>query len=173
MGKCIAYIYEKLYKKTAPTYVYEYSVWDVIFKPIRKWLTNTVAAGCPFNCVRIFIYRICGFSIGKHTHIGMHCYLDDHCYSLIQIGNHVTISYGVYFSCHGAKQEHAPIIVKDGVYIGMRANLISNNRDKTQNGIIIGENAVVGSSALVNCNVDDNATAIGIPCKIIMKEGKQ
>ena len=89
--KHLKWVYEKVYQKKAP-YYYDYSVGTVIMKPIRKWLTNVIAANCPFNCVRIFIYRRCGFKIGKHTFIGMRCYLDDMCYDLMEIGNHVTIS---------------------------------------------------------------------------------
>lgn len=171
MGKIVASVYEKLYKRPAPEYVRRYSVWHVIMIPIRKWLTNSVAAHCPFNGIRVLIYRICGFKIGKKTHIGMRCYLDDHCHKLIEIGSHVTISYGVYFACHGAKQEHYPIKIEDGAYVGMRASIISKNRDKTQNGVIIGKDAVVGACALVNCHVPEGATAIGVPCKIIENGG--
>ena len=113
--RLLKFIYEKIYNRPAP-YYYNYSLKTVFFKPIRKWLTNTVAANCPFNCVRIAIYRMCGFKIGKNTFIGMKCYLDDMCYDLLKIGNHVTISYGVYFACHGKGQEHLPITVDDGAY---------------------------------------------------------
>ena len=89
--KCI---YENITGKEAP-YYYDYSFFTVINKPFRKWLTNVVASNCPFNNIRILIYRLCGFKIGRHTFIGMHCYLDDTCYELLEIGNNVAISYGI------------------------------------------------------------------------------
>lgn len=46
-------LYEKRTGKPAP-YYYNYNLLTVIAKPIRKWLTNVVAANCPFNCIRIF-----------------------------------------------------------------------------------------------------------------------
>ena len=95
--KLLKFIYEKTHHKPAP-YYYNYSIIKIIAKPIRKWLTNVVAANCPFNCIRIAIYRICGFKIGKGTFIGMRCYLDDMCYDLLKIGSNVTISYGVFFA---------------------------------------------------------------------------
>lgn len=128
-------IYEKTHNKPAP-YYYNYSLGTIIFKPIRKWLTNTVAANCPFNCIRIAIYRMCGFKIGKGTFIGMKCYLDDMCYDLLKIGNNVTISYGVFFACHGRNQGHYPITIDDGAYIGMRANIISKNVKTSGGGYI-------------------------------------
>lgn len=159
-------IYEKTHNKPAP-YYYNYSLRTIIFKPIRKWLTNVVAANCPFNCIRIAIYRMCGFKIGKGTFIGMRCYLDDMCYDMLKIGNNVIISYGVFFACHGRNQGHNPIVICDQAYIGMRANIISKNTDGDCKGVTIGKHAVVGACALVNKDVPPNTTAVGIPCRII------
>jgi serine O-acetyltransferase len=94
----------------------------------------------------------------------MKCYLDDLCYDKITIEDNVVISYGVYFSCHGRKQAHTTIIIKKGAYIGMRANIISG-----KNGVIIGENAIIGTGSLVNKNVPDNVTAVGVPIRILEK----
>lgn len=159
-------IYEKSHNRPAP-YYYNYSLKTVFFKPIRKWLTNTVAANCPFNCIRIATYRMCGFKIGKGTFIGMKCYLDDMCYDLLRIGDHVTISYGVYFACHGKGQEHLPIIIDDGAYIGMRASIISKNVKISGSGVHIYSHATVGACTLVNQDVPESTTAVGIPCRII------
>ena len=142
----------------------------IIKKPVRKYFTNVVAANCPFNCVRIFVYRLCGFKIGKNCFIGMRCYLDDMCYNLLTIGNNVTISYGVFFACHGKNQGHMPIIIEDGAYIGMRSNIISKpsqNENSEVGGVKIGKNSIVGACTLVNKSVPDGATAVGVPCRII------
>lgn len=160
--------YKKIKKEEAP-YYYSYSIWTIIWKPIRKWLTNVVAANCPFNCIRIAIYRLCGFKIGKKTFIGMRCYLDDMCYDLLSIGANCIISYGVFFACHGRNQEHLPISVEDGAYIGMRSSVISKNADKSIRGVTIGRNAVVGACSLVNRDVPSGATVVGAPCHIVSK----
>ena len=163
--RLLKFIYEKIHDKPAP-YYYNYSVRTILFKPIRKWLTNTVAADCPFNCVRIAIYRFCGFEIGKGTFIGMKCYLDDMCHDLLKIGENVTISYGVYFACHGRGQKHLPITIDNKAYIGMRASIISKN-GKNPQGVHIYPHAIVGACALVNQDVPEDATAVGVPCRII------
>ncbi len=157
-------VYEKVYHKKAP-YYYDYSLGTILMKPIRKWLTNVAAANCPFNCIRIFIYRRCGFKIGKSVFIGMRCYLDDMCYDLMTIGDHVTISYGVYFACHGKNQGHYPIVIEDHAYIGMRAAVISKNCMGSE-GVRIGKQAVVGAFTLVNRDVPENTCAVGVPCRI-------
>lgn len=131
--KLLKYAYEKATGKKAP-YYYNYSILTIIGKPIRKFITQVLVPNCPFNNLRILLYRLCGFQIGKHTFIGMKCYLDDMCYNLLKIGNNVTISYGVYFACHGRKQGHYPITIEDGAYIGMRASIISKNSHGVHGG---------------------------------------
>ena len=163
--KLLKSVYESIAYKKAP-YYFKYSLFTIISKPIRKFFSQVIAPNCPFNNLRIMIYRLCGFKIGKHTFIGMKCYLDDMCYDLLKIGNNVTISYGVYFACHGKKQGHYPIVVEDDVYIGMRANMISKNGGTS--GITVGRGAIVGACSLVNCNVPANSTAVGIPCRVVI-----
>lgn len=166
--KLLKLVYEKRTGKEAP-YYYSYSIGKIIKKPIRKWLVNVVASNCPFNCIRIGIYKICGFKIGKHVFIGMHSYLDDMCYDLMTIGDNCIISYGVYFACHGRNQGHYPIVIEDNAYIGMRATIISKNKNNSTEGIRIGRGAVVGACTLVNRDVPAGSTAVGIPCRIIEK----
>ena len=170
--RLLKYAYEKINKRPAP-YYYDYSIITAIKKPIRKWITNSVAYNCPFNNVRVFLYRLCGFDIGKRTFIGMHCYLYDLRYDLMHIGNDVIISYGVYFACHGRNQNSQPITIKDGAYVGMRATIISKNAGipggGTGEGVTIGEKAVIGSCTLVNRDIPSGATAVGIPCRIVEK----
>lgn len=124
--KLLRWAYEKKTGKPEP-YYFDYSLLTITGKPIRKWVAQCLAPNCVFNNIRILLYRLCGFKIGKHVFIGMKCYLEDMCYDLLTIGNNMTISYGVYFTCHGKNQGHYPITVEDGAYVGMRANIISKN----------------------------------------------
>lgn len=164
----VKWLYEKIKGKPAP-YYYNYSLLTIVAKPFRKFVAQVLAPYCPFNYIRIALYRICGFKIGKHCFIGMRCYLDDMCYDLLTIGDNCIISYGVFFACHGRNQRHLPITIEDGVYIGMRSNVISKTPEG--NGLTIGENAVIGACTLVNKNIPAGATAVGVPCKISSKRG--
>lgn len=169
--KLLKSIYERTTGKTAP-YYYDYSIVSIICKPFRKFVCQVIAPNCPFNNLRVQLYKLCGFKIGKNVFIGMKCYLDDMCYDLLSIGNNVTISYGVYFACHGKNQDHYPIEIRDGVYIGMRASLISKNSHKPagRGGIVVGENAIVGACSLINQDIPPNALAVGVPCRVVQKE---
>lgn len=142
-------------------YMYKRFVFGELWHLIRKGICQNVAPNCVLTPVRIALYRLCGFKIGKGCFIGMKCYLDDLCVDKIVIGNNVTISYGVYFACHGRKQGHNKIIIKDGAYIGMRTSITARH------DIEIGECAVIGAMALVNKSIPARATAVGIPCRVI------
>ena len=159
--KLLRFFYRKIYRREPP-YYYHYSLWKIIVKPIRKYFNVVIIPNTPFGNLRIFMYRCCGYKIGKNVFIGMKCYLDDLCYDKITIEDDVVISYGVFFACHGKNQTHTTITVKKGTYIGMRANIISG-----KDGIVLGENSVIGAGALVNKGVPDNARAVGVPIKII------
>ena len=93
--------------------------------------------------------------------IGMHCYLDDLCFDKIIIGNNVTISYGVYFACHGRKQGHNKIVIEDGAYVGMRASIIAPQ------DITIGEKSIIGACSLINRSVAPGDIVAGVPAKLI------
>lgn len=93
----------------------------------------------------------------------MKCYFDDLCVDKIIIGNNVTISYGVYFACHGYNQGHNKIEIKDGAYIGMRASITARH------DIEIGKEAIIGAMSLVIKSVADGETVVGVPAKPLIK----
>lgn len=142
-------------------YWYKRSIIGQIWHLIRKWICQVWAPNCTITAVRVGLYRLCGFKIGKGTFIGMKCYLDDLCVKELVIGSNVVISYGVYFSCHSPFQEHNKLMIEDGVYVGMRASIIAPK------DITIGKNAIVGAMALVNKSVPAGKTVVGVPCRII------
>lgn len=165
-------IIKKLYKRRHPSVSedriparYNMSLWGGIKIIIRKWFSAVVIPTIPFNNLRVACYRLCGYKIGGGTFIGMRCYLDDLCYENIQIGNNVTISYGVYFACHGRRQAtRYKIVIKDGAYIGMRTSIIAPH------DIEIGEKAIVGAASLVNRSVGKGEIVAGVPAKPLHKK---
>lgn len=151
-----------------PPYYCYYSLWKIFWKPIRKWFSAVLIPTIPFSNLRVFCYRLCGYKIGKGVFIGMRCYLDDMQYEMLEIEDNVTISYGVYFACHGNGPH--PIKIKKGAYIGMRSSIISQKEE----GVVIGENVTVGASSLVNKSIPANSIAVGVPARVIKtKESNQ
>lgn len=154
-------------KKENIPYWYRRSLIGEVWHLIRKGICQNIAPNCVLNPIRITLYRLCGFEIGKGCFIGMKCYFDDLCVDKIRIGNNVTISYGVYFACHGCKQGHNTIEIRNGAYIGMRATVIARY------DIVIGEGTVVGAMTLVNKSVPDGVIVVGVPCKTINSKTSQ
>lgn len=116
------------------------------------------------NSARIFFYRLIGYkNIDKTAFIGMRCYLDDLEPKMLIVEEGATISYGVFFACHGAKQGHNTITIKKNAYIGMRSIVISPHKE----GIMVGENSIIGAGSLVNRSVPDNEVWAGNPIRRI------
>ena len=157
-----AEIYYKLLKKPVPYYA-RYPMWLIIWKPIRKFINVVLIPNVPFSNLRIILYRyLIGYKIGKKVFIGMKCYLDDLEPQSTTIEDNVTISYGCYFALHGIGQKHPFIHIRKGAYVGMRSTIIAD-----EEGIIIGENTIIGAASLVNKSLSDNVKAAGGPAKVI------
>lgn len=146
-------------------YFAQYPLWLILWKPIRKFINVAIVPNIPFNPLRILIYRLIGFKIGKRCFIGMKCYMDDADPSLTVIGDSVIISYCVKFAVHGKGQGHMPIRVGDGAYIGLGAIIVSG-----KNGCVIGNNAVVGAGSVVVRSIPQGSTAVGNPARVIKVE---
>lgn len=146
-------------------YTYKRSLLEQIWHTIRKGICQNIAPNCVLNPVRIALYRLCGFKIGKNVFIGMKCYFDDLDPQNMIIEDNVGISYGVYFSCHGRKQGHNTIIIRNDAHIGFRACILARSN------IEIGERAMVGAMSFVNKSVPADKTVAGVPAKIIKDEG--
>jgi acetyltransferase-like isoleucine patch superfamily enzyme len=159
--RLIELYYEKVLKRDVPYYA-KYSLGKIIMKPIKKFLNIVIIPNTPFLRLRVMLYRLIGFKIGKNSDIGMKCYLDEIDPSKLIIENDVTISCNCYFTCHGKNQTHTKIVIKQGTYIGMRANILSG-----KNGIVIGENVIIGAGSLVNKSIPDNTTVVGVPARVV------
>ncbi len=53
-----------------------------------------------------------------------------------------------------------PIVIKNNVWIGENVVILP--------GVTIGEGAIIGANSVVNCDVPANATAVGVPARILM-----
>jgi len=153
--------YKKILKKEPPYYA-KYSLVTIVWKPIRKYLNVVVIPNVPFSSLRVSLYRLIGFKIGKNVFIGMKCYMDDVAIDKTVIEDNVVISYGCYFACHGKGQGHMPIVIERGAYLGMRCNVLSGKE-----GITIGKESIVGAGSLINKNIPNNSRAVGVPIQIL------
>ena len=100
------------------------------------------------------------FKLGNKTDIGAFTY--------INAKNGVTIENGVQIGSHCAIYSISTIDNKEGEVI-LKRNCKIGSHSIIMPGVTIGENAIVGAFTFVNKDIPANATAIGIPVKIIEK----
>jgi bifunctional UDP-N-acetylglucosamine pyrophosphorylase/glucosamine-1-phosphate N-acetyltransferase len=95
----------------------------------------------------------------------MKCYFDDVFPENLIIEDNVGISYGVYFSCHGRKQNAHTITIRKNAHIGFHAGILARQ------DIEIGELCMIGAMSLVNKSIPADTTAVGVPCKVVKEIG--
>lgn len=153
-------------------------IWSYVWILLCSWTPK------PANQWRLFWLKLFGCKIyGKpfvhqraRIQIPWNLILHDHAclgdranaYTLgvIEIFEHATVGQEVYL-CTGTHNFHKPemnlitskITINKNVFIGVRAIIMP--------GIIIGENAIIGSGSLVTKNVEKNTIVGGNPAKFI------
>ena len=108
---------------------------------------NEISAKCQIGKDTKFYHRGLGCVVQENTIIGENC----------RIFQNVTL--GSRWK-NGVCESGSPII-GDNVVIGAGAMVLGN--------ILIGNNVKIGANAVVTKNIPDEATAVGVPAKIILK----
>ena len=83
----------------------------------------------------------------------------------VRLGRNVSIMNGVTIGEGGTGATHGVPTIGDFVYVGPHATVVSRIR--------IGDGCVVGANSLVVTDVPDGATAIGVPARVLVKNGNQ
>ncbi len=102
------------------------------------------------------------FFLGDKTDIGAFTYINAKngvtIEDRVQIGSHCAI-----YSVSTIDQKEGPVVLKSNCKIGSHCVIMP--------GVTIGANAVVGAFTFVNRDIPDNATALGVPARI-MRTGR-
>lgn len=129
-------------------------------------------------------YKKCGVQFTgqkqKIKYIHPSVYIDGTDYSLIHVGDNVTISREVMILTHdysittamaslglfidrheGEMYFKRDIYIGDNTFIGARASLLPGTK--------VGNSCIVGACAVVKGSIPDNSVIVGNPCKIIGK----
>ena len=100
------------------------------------------------------------FKLGVKTDIGAFTYINAKngvtIEDEVQIGSHCSI-----YSISTIDKKEGKVLLKKNCKIGSHSIIMP--------GVTVGENAVIGAFTFVNKDIPPNATAVGIPVKIIKK----
>lgn len=147
-----------------------------ILKTILIWKKKTLkilAKNMPWYKLRIVLFRMCGYSIGKNVYIAEDLIIAEKLgdKNNVIIENRVSIGPRVTLVASSApnfskiqpyvKTERGKIIIKKDAWIGAGAIILPN--------VTIGERAVVGAGAVVTKNVEPSTIVAGVPAKPIKK----
>lgn len=121
------------------------------------------------------LLRRYGMNIKGHiTYIDPSVYFDNYDYSMVSLGNSVTISRNVLFLVHDFsvgvglncinRQQYGSrfmgsITIGDSSFIGARSILLP--------GTSIGDNCIIGAGAVIKGNIPNDSIVVGNPAKII------
>ena len=107
--------------------------------------------------------RKTGIEIHPGAKIGKRLFID-HGFGVVIgetaiIGDNVTIYHGVTLGGTGKEKGKRHPTIENNVMIGASAKVLGN--------IIIGENSKIGAGAIVLNDIPKNATAVGVPAKVV------
>lgn len=121
-----------------------------------------LARVCPFNWLRILLWRIMGAKIGKNCKIGKWT-IFDHIYGdLAEIGDNVVIGTNGYVDGHSytiAEAIYGRVKIADNVKFGDYVALAC--------GLTVGKNSTVKDNSMINKDIGENEVWQGIPAKKI------
>ena len=144
-----------------------------IIRVVKKKILKMVAKNAPFYKLRIVLFRMCGYTIGKNVYIAEDLIiseaLDD--VNNLMIGDRVAIGPKVTlvtFSDPNFSKirryigvKHGKIMIKDDAWIEAGAVILPD--------ITIGNGAVVGANAVVTKDVEPYTVVAGVPARVIRK----
>jgi acetyltransferase-like isoleucine patch superfamily enzyme len=124
----------------------------------------------PSFAARIHKFRCANIDDASTVYIAPNVLIDTNFPEHITIGNGVYITRGAKILCHtaytpmvqeitGVDCVVGDIIIEEGAYIGVNANVLPNTR--------IGRCAIIGAGALVTKDVPAYAIAVGTPARVI------
>lgn len=110
-----------------------------------------------------------GIDIHPGARIGRRLFIDHGCGVVIGetsiVEDDVTLYQGVTLGGTGKEKGQRHPTIRDGVIVGAGAKILGN--------IVIGENCRIGSGSVVLCDIPDNSTVVGVPGRIIYRNGKR
>lgn len=144
------------------------------FRRLKTKVGKLLAQFFPYNRIRIYGIKLCGFKVGKDVYIGQDLIVasiisENSCNLIIgdrvAIGPRVTILLSSDANWSNLMNKIEPIkgevVLENDCWIGAGAIIMPN--------VTIGNSAIVGSGAVVTKNVDPLTVVVGVPARMHKK----
>lgn len=148
--------------------IFTQAIWAIIVYRFGSWSNKLKMPFFPlflkiiYFFLNKFIEITTGISISSNADIGKGFYIGHFggifVHPETKIGKNCSIGQGVTIGTLGLGKKGVPEI-GNNVYIGVSAKVLGSIR--------IGDNVRIGANAVVIENIPDNATAVGIPAKVV------
>ena len=137
----------------------------------KKKILKPLAKIMPLSTLRVALFRMCGYTIGKYVFIGEDMIISDNLHDKnVSIGDRVSIAPRVTLVTSSGPNlsriepyvkvvNGGKIIIENDAWIGAGAIILPN--------VMIGEGAVVGAGAVVIKDVPSYTVVAGVPAKKI------
>ena len=141
-----------------------------LFRKTKNFILELIALYWPLNSGSVLLQKWRGVQIGSDVFLGLNCVLDHAFPEYIIIEDGVMLAGDNYLLTHSRSPENfkgkllsyvAPITIKEGAWIGIRATILP--------GVTVGKGSIVSAGAVVQDNVPDNVVVQGNPIKIIKR----
>ena len=134
-----------------------------------RYRFNSKLIRFPLGIIHIFLEKLaeifCGVTIGVSAKIGK-CLIIEHSGAIVihgnaEIGDNCVIRQGVTIGNRRLDDPFGAPVIGDRVNIGAGAKILGRVR--------IGNDVEIGANAVVLCDVPDNAIAVGVPARVILR----
>jgi serine O-acetyltransferase len=155
-------------------FVFNHSFWVILSYRFGRWVRNNCRVPLLREILKImsrcwhsWLGLTTGIQIPFETEIGGGLYIG-HTGTLIMntdviIGSNCNVGVGVVIGEGGREGRRGSPVIGNNVFIGVGAKIIGP--------IKIGDNVAIGANAVVIDDIPDNASAAGIPAKVINYSG--
>lgn len=142
-------------------------------RKLKKKVLKYIAKNLPCCSLRVFLYKSCGYKIGKNTYIAEGLTIAEKLEDSgnLIIGDRVAIGPNVILLISSdpnnsrirpfVKVQRGLIVIDDDAWLGAGSIIMPD--------IMIGRGAVVGAGSVVTKNVDPYHIVAGVPAKTIKK----
>jgi serine O-acetyltransferase len=128
---------------------------------------------CRLRLLARFISEVSRFCTGIDIHpgarIGRRLFIDHGCGVVIgetsTVGDDVTLYQGVTLGGTGKEEGKRHPTICSRVIVGAGAKILGN--------ILIGQNCRIGAGSVVLADIPDDSTVVGVPGRIVYKDGKR